>query len=374
MRDIPFNMRMTSIIHSNNHTRFTRVCNLARSHYRDQSLITELTLDPTTDHNEFFGLIAGLYKIKFGPDEYIMDLPISLYPNESIFIDSPFQAYTMARTKDLHVNLYKLIGLHDLQDQYVLEDTLNNHLDMLFINGRTIMPEGEPSLANPVEYKSMDNLVYKTVSGYDGTESELTLTIREPLRSMNNGLKDLMVVNSDVERHHITTKIGRTILSGYDKLVELPQYKNGPSLLFYYQNQNVGYANDAGNIRCTHFKSFKCSDITRISVRSDGIAAVSQEFAEANGFYNGCLIRISQDELVEYGSEYAKTNAEKLGVLIDRCLRTKPLTIEYVLQDYSRRVLLLDEYHVKTFYGSTTFIPADNTTEVSYFYKTLHVE
>lgn len=373
MRDFPFNMRMTGIIHSINHNKFYRVCNLATSHYEDESLITELELDPTTDHNEFFGLVAGLYKIRFGPDLYIMDLPISLYKNESIFIDNPFQAYTMARTNDLHVNLYKLIGTHDLQDQYVIEDSLNNHMDMVFINGKTIMPDEEPSLENPVQFTSLNDLTYKSVSD-DGVESELVVHIREPLRSMDNGLKDLMVVNSDVERHHIVSKIGRSIMSGSDYFTDLPEYSTRNYAMIYGRNQNVGFADDAANIRCTHFKSFSCSDILDIRNEENGIAVVSEEFAATQGLAQGVLIKIYKESLSQYVSPKPNEYGYKFGTLVSRAMRTNPVTIEYVLQNYSRRVLLLDEYHFKTFYNRTTFIPADNTTEVSYFYKTLHVE
>jgi hypothetical protein len=373
MRNIPFNLRMTGIIHSINHNRFYRVCNLDRTHYEDQSLIKQLVLDPTIDHNAFYGLTAGLYKINFGPDEYIMDLPISLYNHEYLFIDSPFQAYTTGRALDIHVNLYKLIGLHDLSDQYTIEDTLNNHMDMVFINGRTIMPDREPTFDNPVEFVSIDDPVYKCV-GTDGEESELTINLREPLRSMNNGLKDLMVVNSDIERHHIVAKIGRSIMAASDPFEYLEDYSTDDIAVIYGQNYNVAYGNDPGNIRCTHFKSLSCDDIINTNKTEDGISTVDQEFAHYRGLANGYLIKIHKDKLPHIGTaDTVQGFSHMFTILIARTFNTTPVSVEYVLNNYSRRVLLLDEYHFKTYYNKTTFIPADNTTEVSYFYKTLHV-
>jgi hypothetical protein len=48
-----------------------------------------------------------------------------------------------------------------------------------------------------------------------------------------------------------------------------------------------------------------------------------------------------------------------------------PVITEYALSESRYRTVLIDEYHIDTFYN-TTFVSTNETKRVSYFYKTLH--
>ena len=74
-------------------------------------------------------------------------------------------------------------------------------------------------------------------------------------------------------------------MSGSDRFDDMNEYSNRNTAVLFGYNQNVAYGNDAGNIRCTHLKSFSCNDLLNTSNTQNGIAVVSEEFANEHNMF-----------------------------------------------------------------------------------------
>ena len=87
--------------------------------------------------------------------------------------------------------------------------------------------------------------------------------------------------------------------------------------------------------------------------------------ATSYGSYgNGFLLKISTD-IVPADLEELKR------FLTHRLLSDNPVIVEYPLASFRYKSVLLDEYHIKTFYPSTIF-SIDGNYDISYFYKSIH--
>ena len=101
-------MPIMQIIHGNNHTQTTRVCNINEKHLSQENVIIQLTMN---ENGIFNNLKPGIYSIIIDEITYFFDLYVSILGSkESLIIKSPNNAYVKIGTKKFLINLYTQAG------------------------------------------------------------------------------------------------------------------------------------------------------------------------------------------------------------------------------------------------------------------------
>lgn len=201
------------------------------------------------------------------------------------------------------------------------------------------------------------NTVKKSLPANENNELEILL--KNNIKSLPNGVKDTFILNSEQCQNHIIYRIGRLILNGTESWEFIEEYSTSKSWLFWMPYKYVKLENTYGNIICSHFNNIKSSDLIYNHKNVLGIASSYGD--RGNGFFLRILpfFHTGLDNTVplkKWLSSQARTGC--------------PVVIEYALQDYIYNTVLIDEYHIKTYF-SKTYITLDNNYDTSYFYKTL---
>ena len=201
------------------------------------------------------------------------------------------------------------------------------------------------------------NTVKKSLPANENNELEILL--KNNIKSLPNGVKDTFILNSEQCQNHIIYRIGRLILNGTESWEFIEEYSTSKSWLFWMPYKYVKLENTYGNIICSHFNNIKSSDLIYNHKNVLGIASSYGD--RGNGFFLRILpfFHTGLDNTVplkKWLSSQARTGC--------------PVVVEYALQDYIYNTVLIDEYHIKTYF-SKTYITLDNNYDTSYFYKTL---
>lgn len=415
---------ITHFIHSNNHTQTTRVCNINKKHSVGQSIIKNLYI--TGDSAEFSNLMPGIYTITINNIKYYFDLYVAVGLNDRLIIKNQYNAYVLILDKHYRINLYKQIATNTTNN-LVLSDTVNSYIDMIIIDGKTIQTpylsndigddyavipnnkiipssdfqstqitniaelEKENTIFYNLDYEYMgpctddideqyidsdtsDKSIYnpyiiRSISKFNilsrdetllsNIDDKLEILLKNNIKSLPNGVKDTFILNAEQCQTHIIYRIGRRVLSGNENWIFKKEQSNDSSWLFWMPYEYVKLENASNNIICSHFKATKASDI--LSINSDTSTIASGYGDYGNGFFLRIPALAHNEDETDFTLVLKQWlfNQMKLGF---------PVIIEYPLQNFTYNTVLIDEYHIKTFFPRT-YIKINNTYDVSYFYK-----
>ena len=361
------------LLHAINHTHTNRVCNLSTSHVVDESLSGSFTIDD--DHHVFYDVPPGLYEAIIEGESYIFDLYVTVAFSNMLIINSPFDAYALNGLNKYYLNLYKVTGSNTGGDT-TLQHTLNTHLNMIAIDGKTTRAAAsvEPTTPSPVSsISSFKILTSKTTSMPKAEDSDpndiydsdpdpkdyLEIFLKNNIKSLPNGVRDTFILNGIQEQHHIVFRVGRERWIGSENWVHVADVSNDKSYVLFNSSDNVKIENSSTNIITNYFNTLSSTELLNKSCTKNGICCATTELG--SGFY----VRVSVD-VIEY-------NREDQAVPFRRWLaslqETQPMIVEYALKEYLYRTVYLDEYHVATFFDKTT-VHVDNDLDISYFYNT----
>lgn len=423
----PKTMPIMQIIHSNNHTQTARVCNINEKHLSQENVIIQLTMN---ENGIFNNLKPGIYSIIIDEIEYFFDLYISILGSkESLIIKSPNNAYVKIGTKKFLINLYTQAGTNT-SNELTLEDTVNNYIEMIIIDGKTIQTqindtsiqeriavipnsgvlpsstvqeserksiteleeedntiiygldyeksgntqEGSPesqgtysdeyidnkSIDDPYLLQSISKFTIITsdqpLSESDGNELEILL--KNNIKALPNGVKDTFILNSEQCQNHIIYRIGKLILSGNEDW-EFISTSNG-LWLFWLPYKFIKLEDSNTNIICSHLNNEKASMLIDEDCSKSGIGSGYGDYG------NGFFVRIPAMKC----EDTERPTARFKRWLSNELRKGSPFVVEYALQNYIYNTVLIDEYHIKTYF-SRTYVKLNNTYDVSYFYKIL---
>ena len=346
---------LTHQIHNMNHTQTRKVAVISNAHNIDNNIINTLE---TNESNTFRNLNAGIYKININGKTYVFNLYYTLMIIDYLRIESVDKAYCSHNMKRYPIKLYELIGYVDTNKsfEYELNKTINSYVDVLIIDGITTV-SGTPSIGNPAEIVSISTVKFNTSNEDESKKEELKIYLKNNIKSLPNGVKDLFVLDSDLQNHHIIHRIGRTLFSGNEDWKLLENLSNSRFSVFFCPNDNARLENTSNNINCSHFP---CVNGSTLINQSTGYDCISTGYGE---YGNGFLVKIS--------TNYVEQDVDKFKVwLNERFLSDKPIVVEYALENYRYKTILLDEYHIKTFYPFTK-LSVSGDHNISYFYKCL---
>lgn len=416
---------LMQIIHNNNHTQTIRVCNINEKHLDQENVINQLTMN---EDGIFYNLKPGIYSIIINEIKYFFDLYIAILGSkEKLVIENPNNSYVKIGTKKFFINLYTQTGTN-ISNELTLEDTVNNYIEMIVIDGKTIqnqinassiqdriavVPKNgiiPSSTIQEIETKSIaeletDNIIFngldyeKSSSQEGSTESqgsyddeyvdnksindpynlqsiskftiltsdrplyesdgnELEVILKNNIKALPNGLKDTFILNSEQCQNHIIYRIGRLILSGNEDWQFISASNNLWLLWLSYKFVKLEDSNS--NIICSHLNNEKASVLLNNDCTRTGIGSGFGDYG------NGFFIRVPAMKC-EDNEDYATTFKRWLS---SEMRKGSPFIVEYALQNYIYNTVLIDEYHIKTYFPKT-YVKLNNTYNVSYFYKIL---
>lgn len=409
------NLPLTHIIHNNNHTQTNRVCTInIRRHNA-----TYIEFDTESYRTVVHDIKPGFYYTIIDGIEYFFDLYVAVNRFESLIIYNPYWAYAKVGGKYYPIILYRNVITNN-GNAITLEGTVNDKLDMIVIDGKTItLPSKRADIteimaAQPKDghiksstfqsewvgslndlktdnviwdnlelldmeyYEEMSNNLrpfeirsisgFKIITNNEYTEDEndyLDILLKNNVKSLPNGTKDTFILNMNQQQHHLIYRVGRKIFTGNEDWKYIEIGSNEDYCLFFLQDNNVKLINSATNMICSHFNCIQSASLINSTTKSAGVCS-SYDTNMGNGF----IIKIPKIYLNASISEADKVRSFKQW-LLQELKNEDPFIIEYELDKPRYRTVLLDEYHVDTYYPNT-FIKVNNDEyDVSYFYKSL---
>ena len=408
----------TPIIHETNHTQTIRSCVINSKHTVGQSIVARLIVTET--NNEFSSLNPGLYIANIDGVDYYFDLYIAVGPVDQLKFKSIYDVYAMVGQDKYRILLYKKEGnipYHKTE----LKDTVNDFISMIVIDGQTVdMIGGHDDIQEQyavipnnkiipssdfqrdwngtLEDLLVDNTVFKGLDYTDSVvyQNEVTaennkiwdlrsisnfrivtdkdsiddididdylhIILKNNIKSLPNGLKDTFILNAEQQQNHIIYRIGRRVFTGAEDWVHLEDRSNDNYHLFFLAYDNVKLENSANNLSCSHLLPKQGSYLATKSVNEEGIATGYGSFGK------GFLLRVSKSTI---GYDREDMTKPLQDWLFNELVSEHPFMVEYALEQYIYKTVLLDEYRVKTYFPNT-FVTLSGNYDVSYFYKALH--
>lgn len=426
MGKIALHLPITNAIHNINHTQTKRVCMLQNNHKQFPVLVK--TLSVTDDIHDFYNLMPGLYAVIIDDIKYYFDLYIVVNDVSPLTIKSPNNAYVLVGGKRYIINLYRDIDVEIMDNNLTLNNTVNNHIEVMVIDGKTtqipylpndihdryaiipndnIIPSSlqqssesltleELQLHNKIFYDidyekfgehnglisfgvgiesdSEDKSIYNpynihSISKISITSSDSPITdisnnyitettLQNNIKSLPNGIKDTLILNSEQYQAHVIYRIGRSFLTGGETYIFISDKSDSNSWLFWVSNSNIRMSSLPNNVICSHLQSKSYDEIVNGDI---GICVSTQNHG------NGLFIRIPS---MEVNNTYTNKSTIFRKWLQNQVNIGRPIIVEYHLSSYKYKTILLDKYRVKTFYNKT-YIKNNNNYNISYFYKTL---
>jgi hypothetical protein len=340
-----------NIIHNNNHTKFSRRCVINSN-------------DCIIDHPGFLkfpkifrDLNAGIHRLVFKdyPDKiFYMNVYTNIGPGESITINNLEHAFYNSGNGIYPVQLYESCKGCDLEP-VLIYNTLNDHIDIIAINGETIIKGDEFSLDSPRKLKFIDKIHMTTWDNNVSNADSVTFDLRHNIRRLPSGIMDQFVLDAENQRAYILYRTGHYAITGLEEIQKVDTFSNEKFSVYFIKNENVKRTGYGKDLICTHFKSVNYEAFRKMEFEDNSIC-ISDDDWRGRGFY----IKISND---------IAPDMESFINLINSNFKEHQIEVVFPLVSQYQSNVLLDDYCIKTFLGST-YIECDEVLEFTYFYKT----
>lgn len=350
MANIP-NLPVTHMIHNANHTRFSRKAVVSHPSY--------LIKHPGSIRlpKKFRNLKAGIHQVHFEkyPDKtFVFNLYCDMGATELITIDNPNYA-----------NLVTGIGVYPIllyereypKDAKIVNNTINEYFNVLAISGRTIIDyTGPVNIYSPCKLTPITALHVETKNEDESDHQIRTFNLHHELRSLPNITRDLFVIDAENERAYILYKVGHTNITGLEEITRVETFCNPKYSVYFIKDERVVKTDDPKALACTHFESIKYDKFRQLEFNQNAIC-ISYDDWRGNGFY----IKISND--------IAPTTEKFIKFINDDLFKENKLEVMYPLLNPYQANVLLDDYHVKTFFNKTKILVNEIEGPLTYFYK-----
>jgi hypothetical protein len=341
------------LIHTFNHTQTNRFCNINNDHI---NIIN--TLEYTIDER-IYDLKAGLYKIIIDNTEYIIDIYYDLSNGDFLVIKNKDTiTLYMAGSTPYPIVPYKINNIYNDKSEYTI-DSVNDSIDITIISGNTNYA-GNPSLNSPAKINRSAGININTKFGEK--YNSLNISFKYTLGKLPNGVKDYIIINSDQLIAHNIINTSKEVLSGGLNWEYKQEYSNSEYYVFFTEYPRVKSNNTSDCIRCSHFEPVAYNELLSTSTKKNCIA-VSDD-----SHNNGIWLKIAVFVLDIHGDKNISDEMKKWIRI--QSASENPICIEYQLTDTMYNTILIDEYHMTTWYPNTT-ITFNSDYDVSVFYKAL---
>lgn len=341
------------LINSTNHTHTNRFCDINNEHV---NFISRLNY---TIGERIYNLKAGLYAIEFNNNRYIIHIYFDLVNGDFLVIKNQYNiTIYMAGSNPYHIIPYKINSDKDITSEHNIE-SINDNLDIIVASGETTFT-GTPSINNPVDISRLSSINLSTSSS--SNNDSINIPLKYTLGKLANGARDYIIINTDQLIASNIINTSREVLSGGLNWQYKQEYSNSNYYVFFAKYNNVKLNNDRNAIRCSHFYSESCTSLLDKNTTNNLIATSYGEYG------NGIWIKISSSELEIYNDEDIGRRMKKW--ITNKDTSDNPIYIEYEISKTIHDIILIDEYHIKTWYPNTK-ININNNCKISIFYKAL---
>lgn len=341
------------LIHSINHTQVRRCCEINSQH---NSLIKNLSF---SINEPIYDLAAGLYSISMYGIKYIFDVNTKLSGSDHLLIKNNNNISIVIDGIHNPVIMYELLNTEEIKTSLSLDNTVNSNLDLMVFTADTIC-SGNPSIDEAMEIDRVSSL--NISSKYNNNNDSLNIPLKHTLGSLPNGVRDILIVNSEQAICHEVVNTSKEVLSGGLDWKYMESLSDSDYYVFFAPYDNIKLGNNSNNLRCSHFETVACSTLTNKSTKKNCIAT------SYGSYGNGLWIKIAASILDIHGDKDFGVEMQKW--ILSKAISNNPIYIEYEISTPLYRTVLIDEYHLKTYYSST-IIDIDDRYNVSVFYKSL---
>lgn len=216
---------------------------------------------------------------------------------------------------------------------FTINNTVNSYLDGIIIEGKTY--GSFKDLYNPCKLISIDGIKIETSRKEDTIDDLLKIRLKNPIKSLPSGEHDILYINCNTCNAFIVNNIMRLTLSGSE------QWELVKSLCdFNYNVFKLKYDNMSINNGCVN-----CSHLNTV------------DFDELYSYDNNC---ISIGNTIDSAGVYIKIRKDIANDLLhfkkllkDNLISNRAFIVDYLSSAPRIKSVLLDEYHVKTFFNKT---------------------
>ena len=340
-----YKKHILSEIHINNHIK------PIRNIYLPTEKCNTLEFNSSNTVNTYTNLVPGLYKIIISSNIYYFILDESTEYKDVLYINNICNVYIMHNNIKKYIKLYMLSDyITTYESSYQIKNTVETFLDGIIVEGETIY--SNKSIDSPSELQSLNTITISTSNDKDS--DELKILLKNSIKRLPCGICDTFFMDSVYCNAFTIHNIGRTILSGSEPWEIIEKYCDSDYNVFFCNYDNIAIGNNKNYINCCSLESTVFNELTN---------------------YNGSCICIGNSNstkgvYVKIQKQYAEDLLEFKGFLRKQIIDYKPFIVEYLLDKPIYKSVLLDEYHVKTFFKNTSIkINVDNATFLTRNFK-----
>ena len=341
------------LIHTLNHTQTNRFCDINNDHLNFIE-----TLDFIIGERIFY-LKAGLYKIVVNNNEYVIDVFTNLSVGDYLIIENENTIKLCISGKLYPIVSYKINSITNIKSSYNIE-SINNSIDIIMVAGITTYT-GTPSLKSPARIGRI--AVINSITRSGSNSDSLRIPLKHTLGGLPNGSRDCIIINADQLIAHDIINTSREILSGGLNWEYKEAYSDSEYYVFFAEYDNVKYNASNTGMRCSHFEVVPCGQLINNSTKKNCIAASYDTYGP-----KGIWIKIAASVLDIHGDKDFSSEMKKW--ILAQAVSNYPIYIEYEISNTIYNTILIDEYHIKTWYPNTNITITGNYG-YSIFYKAL---
>lgn len=240
-----------------------------------------------------------------------------------------------------------------------ITNSVNHYIDQIVVQGSTSLSYAEgtnyQSLDNPAELVSCNGINIITANEDWSKNDFLNLDFKNNIKSLPSGITDVFVLNANSCNAYCILNIGRLIITGNEKWIIDEDLSTDKYTVFFYEFDVATITDNDVSLNCNYFPTTIYSSFVNKTITKECIALGGDET------HNGFLIAIPVNKI--------SADIEAFRGLMNELFMKNPVIIEYLLKNTKYKEVLLDEYHVKTFFPNTIVDLGINNAKATIMYR-----
>ena len=316
-----------------------------------------------TDCNKYYNLNTGFYYTIIGIRNYFFVIDDAISGDDYLVIYNDKKAYIMRNGHKQYILLNMDIPFYPMNivnGESLLENTVNASLNNIIIGGKTDIeyPDGIDSLTpyHPSKINSISDITIDTYNSSDTKKDSMIIKLKNNIKRLPNGTMDTLNINCTTCRATIIFRVGRLILTGNEDWVVYDDGYNKDYCIYFLKYNAAAVGTDDTGLLCNYYPTISCHEM----LHDDTIQyAISNNNDSKNtGFY----FRVPKDVVTP------DKDGDNFKAYLNDCLKTNPVIVEFLLKEPRHKSVLLDEYHLKSFYPNTN-VKINHNTATAIGYK-----
>lgn len=353
-------------IHTNNRTHTTQE---GYAHIDDINSMPSITY--SSGVKEYYRLSPGLYKVCINGTTYCFMIHDEMSGSDRFVIEALDHTYCIINGKKTYTPIYKLHDQFIEEHGYPLNHSVNAHLDLLVVNGKT---KWDRSSVGSFKYPCKMNFssIYNIrVTKSDGSYEEYLFNTKQYLKSVDfydKEVCDTLYLDAATKKALFAIKTKRVVLSGFERFTEYSSYSTNDIIVIRYED---AFAKHNGRVKCTHLPTIPWSKIIDTSYTNEGVCCGPsnysgiwfkinrkdcpdlEAFRDALKYWNNVTeTQLKADRQEQYRHEVAAARAlglpASLITLHESVVTPFIIVFESAVTEY--KTLLLDSYEIPTYY------------------------